>query len=209
MRIFDDRCWAMAALMSLSSLGLAGEGPSCQPSAAIRENSSALSGLAPAPTAGLPGGVTDHASALPSPESDAPAPPPATPPPSETPEPAASVSSQPLGTGLSEGRIREEQSPPPGTLGQTYRRRSALVPDDVHPRTGVVMVDLPEDADVSSRGLTSSWTGEAWRLETAQPLLPGMPHIYAIRAQWDAPEGRVYETRWVRLIMGRVVDLEF
>jgi hypothetical protein len=71
------------------------------------------------------------------------------------------------------------------------------------------MVYLPEDADISARGLTVNWTGEAWRLETAQPLLPGMPHIYAIRAEWDAPEGRVYETRWIRLIMGRVVDLEF
>ena len=209
MRFIHDRCWAMAALMSISSLGLAGEGPSRQPAAAIRGISSSPSEWAPPPTVELPGGSTDLASALPSPESDAPAPPPATPPPSETPDQVRLVSSPSRGTDVSEGRNREELSSPPGTLGQTYRRWSALVPDDVHPRTGVVLVDLPEAADVSARGLTVTWTGDAWRLETAQALLPGMPHVYAIRAAWDAPEGRMYETRWVRLIMGRVVDLEF
>jgi hypothetical protein len=101
------------------------------------------------------------------------------------------------------------ERPPPGTLGRTYRRRSALVSDDVHPRTGVVLVYLPEQADVSARGLKVTWTGDVWRLETDQALIPGVPHIYAVKAEWDTPEGPAIEVRWVRLIMGRVVDLDF
>ena len=99
--------------------------------------------------------------------------------------------------------------PPPGTLGMTYRLRSALVDDEEHPRHAVVIVKLPEHADVQARGLRVKWTGQEWRLETALPLVPGMPHIYAVKAEWDTPHGRKVETRWVRLIMGRVVDLEF
>ncbi len=108
-----------------------------------------------------------------------------------------------------EGINRWGIAPPPGTLGQTYRRLSTLLPDDAHPRMAAVVVYLPEHADVSARGLKVTWTGEVWRLETPTPLVPGMPHIYAVQAEWDAPEGRVNETRWVRLIMGREVDLEF
>ena len=101
------------------------------------------------------------------------------------------------------------EGPPPGTLGRTYRRRSALMSDDLHPRMAAVLVYLPEQADVSARGLKVTWTGDVWRLETAQALIPGVPHIYAVKAEWDTPQGRAIQVRWVRLIMGRVVDLEF
>lgn len=109
------------------------------------------------------------------------------------------------------GANRFDVVPPPGTLGQTYRRRSSLIPDDKHPRVAVVEVHLPEDVDVSARGLKSSWTGKVWRLESKEPLLPGLPHIYAIKAEKRNAEGEVISTdvRWVRLIMGRVVDLDF
>lgn len=109
------------------------------------------------------------------------------------------------------GTNRYAVSPPPGTLGQTYRQRSALIPDDKHPRVGIVEVHLPEDVDVSGRELKSTWTGEVWRLESKEPLLPGLPHIYAIKAEKRNAAGEVTSTevRWVRLIMGRVVDLKF
>lgn len=111
-------------------------------------------------------------------------------------------------------------SPPPGTLGQTYQRRSQLMPDEArpkassiekHPRGAAVDVYLPEEVDVTARGLKPHWTGKVWRLETADPLLPGIPHIYAIKAERRNKAGEVTSTdvRWVRLIMGRVVDLEF
>lgn len=99
--------------------------------------------------------------------------------------------------------------PPPGTLGRTYLRRTTLIPDTEHPRQGVVWVNLPEQADVSARGLKVEWTGEMWRLESEQALVPGVPHIYAIKAEWDTPNGRTTQVRWVRLIMGREVELEF
>lgn len=109
------------------------------------------------------------------------------------------------------GVNRYAVTPPPGTLGQTYRQRSALIPDEKHPRFAAVEVHLPEEVDVSARGLKSVWTGEVWRLESNDPLMPGRPHIYAIKAEKRDAAGKVVSTdvRWVRLIMGRVVDLKF
>ncbi len=114
-------------------------------------------------------------------------------------------------TGLGSTVNRHAVAPPPGTLGRTYQRRSTLMPDDKHPRMAAVDVYLPENVDVSARGLKSTWTGEVWRLESTEPLLPGVPHIYAIKAEKRGPDGKVTETdvRWVRLILGRIVDLEF
>lgn len=97
-------------------------------------------------------------------------------------------------------------APPPGTLGQTYKRRSRLIEDNKHPRVGAVEVHLPEEVDVSAQGLKTKWTGKVWRLES-DPLLPGVPHIYEIKASWG--EGSQPQIRTVRLIMGRIVDLEF
>ena len=74
---------------------------------------------------------------------------------------------------------------------------------------GVVLVHLPEQADVSARGLKVKWTGEVWRLESERALVPGVPHIFAVKAEWDTPAGTMTQVRWVRLIMGREVDLEF
>lgn len=101
-------------------------------------------------------------------------------------------------------------APPPGTLGRTYQRPSRLVDDDQHPRFAAVEVHLPEEVDVSARGLKSKWTGKVWRLEAETPLLPGVPHVYAIKAERRLSNGeKLVEYRWVRLIMGRIVDLEF
>lgn len=102
-------------------------------------------------------------------------------------------------------------APPPGTLGQTYLRRSRPIEDTKHPRVGVVEVYLPENVDVTGASLTGAslktkWTGKVWRLES-DPLLPGIPHIYEIKASWG--EGTTPQVRTIRLIMGRIVDLEF
>jgi hypothetical protein len=101
-------------------------------------------------------------------------------------------------------------APPPGTLGRTYQRRSTLIDDDKHPRMAAVDVHLPEEADVTARGLKARWTGSVWRLETETPLLPGVPHIYAVKAdRLPGHSDKTPEVRWVRLIPGRIVDLEF
>lgn len=114
------------------------------------------------------------------------------------------------GPGIATGN-RFAVSPPPGTLGQTYHRRSTILADDKHPRTAAVEVHLPEEVDVSARGLKAKWTGKVWRLETAEPLIPGLPHIYAIKAERRNKAGEIVSTdvRWIRLIMGRVVEVEF
>lgn len=123
------------------------------------------------------------------------------------PEPASPL----LNVDAVPGTNRYGLTPPPGTLSQTYQRRTTLMPDDKHPRDAMVEVYLPENVDVTARGLKPKWTGEVWQLATSEPLLPGRPHIYAIRADWRDKEGNITKTevRWVRLIMGRVVELEF
>ena len=97
-------------------------------------------------------------------------------------------------------------APPPGTLGQTYKRRSRLIEDNKHPRVGVVEVNLPEQVDVTARGMKSKWTGKVWRLES-DPLTPGIPHIFEVKASWG--DGGQVQVRTIRLIMGRIVDLDF
>lgn len=212
MLMFGRKRWAAAAAwagMCVATIGHAGE-----------QQTSRM----PIRTAIL---VNDDLPSAPMPDSvdtDAPPPrevnPPAPPPPipaEAIPPPADKTSTQQMpmppsatnGSAPRPAAVHWAMLPPPGTLGQTYRRRSALVDDEEHPRHAVVIVKLPEHADVAARGLKVKWTGEEWRLETALPLVPGMPHIYAVQAEWDTPTGRVAETRWVRLIMGRVVDLEF
>lgn len=109
------------------------------------------------------------------------------------------------------GYNRFGMAPPPGTLGRTYQQRSRIFDDEKHPRMAAVDVYLPEDLDVSARGMKSVWTGKLWRLELKDPLLPGVPHIYAIKAEKKTKAGEVLSTdvRWIRLIPGRVVDLHF
>ena len=97
-------------------------------------------------------------------------------------------------------------APPPGTLGQTYKRRSRPLEDNKHPRVGVVEVRLPEGVDVTAAGLKSKWTGKVWRLES-DALLPGIPHIYEVKASWGT--GTEPQVRTIRLIIGRIVDLDF
>jgi hypothetical protein len=99
-------------------------------------------------------------------------------------------------------------APPPGTLGHTYHRRSRLLDEKKHPRVGVVEVQLSENYDVSAKGLKSKWTGKVWELES-DPLLPGVPHIFEVKAEWGPEGARRKEVRTIRLIMGRAVDLEF
>lgn len=99
-------------------------------------------------------------------------------------------------------------APPPGTLGHTYHRRSRILDDKFHPRIGVVEVHLSENYDVSSKGMKSKWTGKVWEL-TSDPLLPGIPHVIEVKAEWGPVDARRKEIRVVRLIMGRAVDLEF
>jgi len=219
MHFSRKQMWAVAAAMCLANSVQARDCPCRQPAGVIRTASYAADELPPAPVPEASGSALGNPSALP---------PPVPPEPgvlggNPHPVPAAgglqpgavylpqAASLPPMVSGYQSqaGMNRWGMMPPPGTLGRTYLRRSELLDDDEHPRTGIVAVKLPEEADVSARGMKVEWTGEEWRLESSQPLVPGVPHIYAIKAEWETPTGKVTQTRWVRLIMGRVVDLEF
>jgi hypothetical protein len=213
--------WAVAAAMCWAESGLARDCPCNQGRVAIRTASVGAGELPPAPVPEI-GNPAFDPSAQPPPLPPAPA---ASPPAANPAPPVPAAGGRSTGAVLTPqaasgpailggyqpqaGMNRWGMLPPPGTLGRTYQRRSALIPDDEHPRIGVVVVKLPEQANVSARGMKVKWTGEEWRLESSQPLVPGVPHIYAVTAEWETTAGKVQQTRWVRLIMGRVVDLEF
>lgn len=122
------------------------------------------------------------------------------------------ISPAPLTNGAISGPIagtdRYGIAPPPGTLGQTYQRRSRMIDDDKHPRMAGVDVHLSENYDVSAKGLKAKWTGKVWHLST-ESLHPGIPHIYEVKAEWGPEDAKQSQTRSVRLIMNRIVDLEF
>lgn len=99
-------------------------------------------------------------------------------------------------------------APPRGTLGQTYQRRSRQIDDEKHPRMAAVDVHLSENYDVSAKGLKAKWTGKEWHL-SIDTLLPGIPHIYEVKVEWGPEGAKQQEIRTIRLIMNRVVDLEF
>lgn len=210
--------WALAAALSIAGVGTAGDIPLRQTSV-IRIVDALDDDLPPAPV------PLNQGAAPISPSAESPPIPPSPGIPGNAHPPPSAAPSNPIGPNGNAwpngqpmpsvtnpallGMNRWGVMPPPGTLGRTYLRRSTLITDDDHPRKAAVVVHLPEEADVSARGLKVKWTGDVWQLETAQPLVPGVPHIYAIRAKWETASGTVEQTRWVRLIMGRVVDLEF
>jgi hypothetical protein len=137
--------------------------------------------------------------------------------------------------------------PPPGTLGRTYLVPTEPVPDDKHPRVGMLKVTVPKGYaaaelardprfklvvsvrdDAGHFKPLKGFLGEdgIWQFES-EPLYPGIPHIYEVRADIvrvdtvvEARYGREIETeketkvrtvayRWVRLVMGRIVELGF
>ncbi|MCC7422948.1 MAG: hypothetical protein IT428_21955 [Planctomycetaceae bacterium] len=100
--------------------------------------------------------------------------------------------------------------PPPGTVGTTYRRPSRPVGSDKHPRAGIVDVSVEGAYDMGAEGMKSFRAKDGiWRLETKEPLIPGLPHIYHIRAVLGDGDDAPVEYRTVRLIPGRIVELQW
>lgn len=127
---------------------------------------------------------------------------------------SAMIGTGPVYSGIMEGTI----APPPGTLGQTYQRSSRPVPADKHPRSGMLDVKAPGATDVAVydvenfrsedrvEGFRNQDDFTMWHFE-AKPLIPGLPHIYRVVVRRG--EGTNFEEKYVRLIMGRVVSVEF
>lgn len=111
-------------------------------------------------------------------------------------------------------------TPPPGTLGQTYQLRSKPVPVDMHPRVALLDVYVPNATQVFVHDMNPYRTQDRldgfqdvedpnmWHFET-EPLYPGLPRIYRVEARVNGPNGPATEERYVRLIMGRVIELQF
>lgn len=122
-------------------------------------------------------------------------------------------------TEVGNGSIYESMTaPPPGTLGQTYQRSSRPVPADKHPRVGMIDVRAPSASFVIVR-----WTNDfrmeetlkgyqddndpsLWHFES-KPLLPGLKHIHRVEIYDGGPGSAPTDVRYVRLIMGRIVNL--
>lgn len=110
--------------------------------------------------------------------------------------------------------------PPPGTIGQTYQMKSRPVPVKMHPRAAIVDVRIPNAKNVRVHdmnvyrtqdfleGFQDDQEPSVWHF-TSEPLTPGIPHIYRIEARVNGPEGEKMEERFVRLIMGRVIEVSF
>lgn len=110
--------------------------------------------------------------------------------------------------------------PPPGTLGQTYQRSSRPVPVKKHPRTGMVDVHVVGASEVIVNDTNEFRTEDeldGWRDDkdpnvwhfASEPLYPGLPHIFRVEARFDGPTGSTSQVRYIRLIMGRIVEVSF
>ncbi len=105
--------------------------------------------------------------------------------------------------------------PPPGTVGYTYRRTSRPVPLEKHPRVAMLEVRINGGAEVTVDRLIDSeiegYEGNdgLWHFETKKPLTPGLPRIVAVKAKRTVGGAIVNDVLYVRLIPGRVVDIEF
>lgn len=110
------------------------------------------------------------------------------------------------------GQGNEPLTPtPPGTVGQTYIRKSHPVPSDEHPRTGMLAVrdsGTVPFMSVQNMGGIKMKSG-IWLFESHRPLDPGACQIVRVEARYTEKDIEPYETRFVRLIPGRIVYLDF
>ncbi len=109
---------------------------------------------------------------------------------------------------------------PPGTLGRTYVRPSAPVPAVKHPRAGLIDVHAPGATSVSVQwthpyrlsdeldGFVDANDKDLFHFEEKQ-MLPGVPYIVRIEARYGTEDKPRYEERYARLIMGRIVSIDF
>lgn len=126
---------------------------------------------------------------------------------------SAVMGATPAVVGVETGAV----TPPPGTLGRTYQLKSRPIPTKMHPRTAMVDIRVPGAGEVLVHEMNNFRTEDLlegfqdvydptiWHFQS-EALLPGLSHIYRVEARF--PDGRVDE-RYIRLIRGRLVELEF
>lgn len=100
---------------------------------------------------------------------------------------------------------------PPGTLGQTYQRLSHPIPVDEHPRTAMLAVrdkGATQYLSVQTMGGFRMKNG-FWLFESTRPLDPGACQIVRVEARHNPRDIEPFSTKFVRLIPGRIVYLDF
>lgn len=100
---------------------------------------------------------------------------------------------------------------PRGTLGVTYLRHTHPVPEDKHPRSGMLAVrDKQRFRIVVVRGMSGlRLKNGVWLFESDRPLDPGASQIVCIEAKDHMMDVDAITKRYVRLIPGRIVYLDF
>ncbi len=120
------------------------------------------------------------------------------------------------GAAVSPLPMTPDVAPPPGTLGQTYQRPMRPIPVDKHPRISLIDVRATGATAIRIFGTNEYRTKDGitgfqdrkdasvWRFES-EPLVPGVPHIYRVEARY----GESVQQKYVRLVPGRIVTLDF
>ena len=125
---------------------------------------------------------------------------------------APMVMAPPEFSGAVYGAMELPLSPsPPGTIGETYSRPSHPVPTDEHPRTGMLAIRDKGDVpflSVQNMGGIKMKSG-IWLFESTRPLDPGACQIVRVEARQTPKDIEPYSTKFVRLIPGRIVYLDF
>lgn len=119
------------------------------------------------------------------------------------------MNGEPFGVG-SNGESQREFIPP-GSLGQTYSRVSHPVPLDKHPRTAMLAVKDDSKVPYLTVGIMGGikMKNGIWLFESSRPLDPGACQIVRVEARETPQDIEPYATRFVRLIPGRIVFLDF
>ncbi len=102
-------------------------------------------------------------------------------------------------------------APPPGTVGRTYFRISHPIPEDEHPRSAMLAVRDQQAVQylrVQQMGGFRMKNG-IWLFETNRPLFPGQDTIMRVEARHESADVQPYKVKFVRLIPGRIVYLDF
>ena len=99
----------------------------------------------------------------------------------------------------------------PGTLGKTYTRTSHRIPEDKHPRLGMLAVRETDDVAYLSVQKMSGFRMEngVWLFETDRPLFSWTENIVRVEARKEAADVEPHTVSFVRLIPGRLVYLDF
>lgn len=98
-----------------------------------------------------------------------------------------------------------------GTLGFTYLRVSHPVPEEKHPRLGMLAIRTGDNEEtLAVRGMSGiRLKSGVWLFESNRPLDPGVSHIVRVEAKEHPMDMDAVATRFVRLIPGRIVYLSF